>query len=98
VFVSFFPTPKLFFLSAVLWTGIAMAIWFSGFSEWQTGLDILGSYVPPVIEGERPPFLSAEKAWTYIYIVVCGLLFVAGMGGSCERNKWFASGRLPAPR
>jgi peptide/bleomycin uptake transporter len=89
LFVSFFPTPKVFFLSAVLWTGIAMAIWFSGFSEWQTGLDILGSYVPAVIEGERPPFLSAEKAWTYIYIVACGLVFVAGWAVR-ERNKWFA--------
>jgi peptide/bleomycin uptake transporter len=88
VFVSFFPAPKLFFLSAVLWTGIAMAIWFSGFSQWQTGLDILGSYVPAVVEGQRPPFLSAEKAWTYIYILVCGGLFVAAWF-FLERNKWF---------
>lgn len=88
MFVSFFPNPKLFFLSALAWTGVAMAIWFSGFEAWQTGLDILGSYVPAVIEGQRPPFLSAEKAWTYIYIVANGLLFVLFwffMG----RNRWF---------
>lgn len=88
MFVSFFPTPKQFFLSAIVWTGIAMAIWFSGFESWQTGLDILGSYVPPVIEGERPPFLSAEKAWTYIYIVANGLLFVA-FWAFRERDRWF---------
>ena len=88
MFVSFFPNPKLFFLSALLWIGIAMAIWFSGFDGWQTGLDILGSYVPPVVEGERPPFLSAEKAWTYIYIVVCSLLFVV-FWAFAGRNKWF---------
>jgi len=88
VFVSFFPTPKTFFLSAVAWTGLAMAIWFLGFNQWQTGLNILGGYVPPVIEGERPPFLSAERAWTYIYIVANGLLFVA-VWAFIERNRWF---------
>jgi peptide/bleomycin uptake transporter len=88
VFVSFFPTPKLFFLSAVAWTGLAMAIWFLGFNEWQTGLNILGGYVPPVIEGERPPFLSAERAWTYIYIVANGVLFVLAWA-FIERNRWF---------
>lgn len=88
MFVSFFPTPKLFFLSAVAWTGLAMAIWFLGFNEWQTGLNILGGYVPPVIEGERPPFLSAERAWTYIYIVANGVLFVAAWF-FIERNRWF---------
>ncbi|MEQ8481710.1 MAG: peptide antibiotic transporter SbmA [Hoeflea sp.] len=88
MFVSFFPTPKLFFLSAVAWTGLAMAIWFLGFNEWQTGLNILGGYVPPVIEGERPPFLSAARAWTYIYIVANGVLFVAAWA-FLERNRWF---------
>lgn len=88
MFVSFFPAPKIFFLSALLWMAIAMAIWFSGFESWQTGLDILGSYVPAVVEGERPPFLSAEKAWTYIYIVACSLLFVL-FWFSMNRNKWF---------
>ena len=32
MFVSFFPRPKLFFLSAILWTALAMAFWY-GFAS-----------------------------------------------------------------
>ena len=28
MFVSFFPRPKLFFLSVLLWTALAMAVWY----------------------------------------------------------------------
>ena len=28
MFVSFFPRPKLFFLSAIIWTALAMALWY----------------------------------------------------------------------
>ena len=33
MFVSFFPRPKLFFISAVLWTALAMTLWYSFASE-----------------------------------------------------------------
>ncbi len=65
-----------------------MAIWFSGLGTWQRGLDLFGSYVPTPIEGQRPPFLTAEKAWTYIYLLVCGGLF-AFAWAFIERNKWY---------
>ncbi len=28
MFVSFFPRPKLFFLSAAIWIALAMAVWY----------------------------------------------------------------------
>jgi peptide/bleomycin uptake transporter len=33
MFVSFFPRPKLFFLSAIVWSALAMTIWYSFASE-----------------------------------------------------------------
>ncbi len=32
MFVSFFPQPRLFFWSVVLWTALAMAVWY-GFAS-----------------------------------------------------------------
>lgn len=89
MFISFFPRPKLFFLSALLWTAVVMTIWFSGFQGWQRGLDILGSYVPVPVEGAvRPPFLTAEKAWTYIYVVVTSGMFALAWF-FFAKNRWY---------
>src|ERR1700733_7984459 len=43
MFVSFFPRPKPFFLSAVAWTALAMAFWY-GFAD-----DLVGSSSPGVV-------------------------------------------------
>ena len=49
MFVSFFPNPRLFFLSAVLWSAIGMAFWYMGGDE-------LGAVfgLPPAPEDAEP--------------------------------------------
>ena len=78
MFVSFFPAPRLFFGSVVLWIAICVAVWYMGadsLGEW-FGLGEVAAE-----EGARavgvevfwsPPFL-----WFYIYYAVAVAIFAA---------------------
>jgi peptide/bleomycin uptake transporter len=75
LFQSFFPKPKLFFLSAFLWSLAAILAWY-GFAEGLT--ETLGFGTPP--QGEQPPiglpyFVTPDFLWFYIYYGICTLLF-----------------------
>jgi peptide/bleomycin uptake transporter len=68
MFVSFFPRPKLFFLSAAIWIALAMAVWY-GFAD---------SFFQ---EAERPvglgTFVTAPALWFDCYFAICSLIFAA---------------------
>jgi peptide/bleomycin uptake transporter len=77
VFVSFFPKPRIFFWSAVLWTAVAIAGWYS-FGD-QLGAAI---GLPPAPEGAPPiigtsVFWSPPFLWFYIYYAVVVAIFAA---------------------
>ena len=74
MFVSFFPRPKLFFLSAILWTALAMALWY-GFAG-----DLIGSSAPAV---GVATFWTARSLWFDLYFVLCVALFAGAW-------TWFA--------
>src|SRR3984957_7296649 len=67
MFVSFFPNPKPFFLSALAWTALAMAIWY-GFAN---GL----------VDGQSPVgvalFWSAPSLWFDLYFWLCVAIFAS---------------------
>lgn len=75
MFVSFFPQPKLFFISAVVWTAVLVAAWF-------LGADQLGAFLglPPAL-ADAPPiigvsvFWSPPFLWFYIYYALGVLIF-----------------------
>jgi peptide/bleomycin uptake transporter len=75
---SFFPNPKLFFPSTILWTFVCGAIWFSFLSSWQGGLDFFGQFLTttPGPDG-RPPFLTPDRLLIYAFIILAGILFAA---------------------
>lgn len=83
---SFFPNPPIFFGSALLWSALCIALWFLGVSEW--GLGLVKDWAPVAIEGQRPPFLTPDKLWIYIYIAIAGILFAAAWG-FVGHNKWY---------
>ncbi len=70
MFVSFFPRPKWFFWSAVLWTALAIGLWYAGGKH-------LGAVVglPPAAPGTPPIvglglFWSKPLLWFYLYYLV----------------------------
>jgi peptide/bleomycin uptake transporter len=75
MFVSFFPRPKLFFISAILWTALAVTLWYSFAGE------MIGSSAPEPIGVSR--FWTARSLWFDLYFV----LFVAIFTGFW---MWFA--------
>jgi peptide/bleomycin uptake transporter len=77
MFVSFFPKPRLFFWSALLWTAIAIAGWYS-FGE-QLGA---AAGLPPLPKGATPEvgvsvFWSAPFLWFYVYYAASVAIFAA---------------------
>jgi peptide/bleomycin uptake transporter len=77
VFVSFFPQPKLFFTSAVVWSLLAVLVWFSA------GAHLGGVFGLPPAAPDAPSiigvsvFWSAPFLWFYIYFTVVVALFYA---------------------
>lgn len=67
MFVSFFPRPKLFFLSAVAWTAISMALWY-GYAD-----ELFGSSVPGVVGVAL--FWSARSLWFDLYFALSVTIF-----------------------
>jgi peptide/bleomycin uptake transporter len=68
MFVSFFPRPKLFFLSAIVWTALAMTVWYG--------------YASSLFPASEQPvgvatFLAAPALWFDCYFALCSLIFAA---------------------
>ena len=68
MFVSFFPRPKLFFLSAIVWTALAMTVWYG--------------YASSLFPASEQPvgvatFLAAPALWFDGYFALCSLIFAA---------------------
>ncbi|MEP2980563.1 MAG: peptide antibiotic transporter SbmA [Lentilitoribacter sp.] len=87
MFRSFFPDPKLFFWSALIWTALAIGIWFGIFEGNEGMLEAMSAYTPVAVEGERPPFLTPDKLLIYIYMAVAGFSF-ALIWMFLDKNKW----------
>lgn len=92
MFDSFFPRPKLFFLSAVGWFFLALAIWHLGGSALYETLNLANSFswfeAPVLEEGEEAPFMTPAKLWNYTFIVLTTVLFCI-IWFFIDRNKWY---------
>lgn len=86
MFVSFFPQPRLFFTSFILWTGVAVGFWYL------IGRDIGASFGMPPAAADAEPivginyFWAPEFLWFYIYFVLCTAIFAA---------FWYVKARHP---
>jgi peptide/bleomycin uptake transporter len=81
MFVSFFPQPKLFFPSAVLWTALAMLIWY-GYAN-----SLFGSSEPGVVGVAL--FWSARSLWFDFYFALCVAIF-GGFWMWFSPHRWAA--------
>jgi peptide/bleomycin uptake transporter len=76
LFKSFFPNPKPFFLSAILWTIVCGFIWFGILSDWQGALRFFGNFASTEVGPDgRPPFLTPERLYIYTFLISCGIIF-----------------------
>ena len=66
MFVSFFPRPKLFFISAIVWAAVAMALWYS------VGDNLVGSSRSAI---GVAMFWSAHSLWFDLYFFISVAIF-----------------------
>ncbi len=79
MFVSFFPRPKLFFWSALIWTALSMGLWYG--------------YVNGLTESAKPGvvgvalFWSAPSLWFDLYFLIAVAIF-AGFWMTLAPHRW----------
>src|SRR5690242_3974490 len=81
MFVSFFPRPRQFFISAAIWTALAMALWY-GFAK-----DLFGASEPDIIGVGA--FWSTKALWFDLYYWACVAIF-AGSWMMIAPHPWAA--------
>jgi len=79
MFVSFFPRPRIFFISVVLWTAFAMTLWYS------FAADLIGSSEPGVVGVSL--FWSARSLWFDLYFFL-GVVIFAGFWQWYAPHPW----------
>src|ERR1700756_2607123 len=77
MFVSFFPRPRLFFWSALIWTALSMALWYS----YAEGLVAPSNTIGVAI------FWSARSLWFDLYYAITVAIF-AGFWMVFSPHPW----------
>ena len=85
MFVSFFPQPRLFFLSAAGWSILLVLVWFFGGAELGSvfGLPPAAADAPPIIGVSV--FWSQPFLWFYIYFAFAVAALLPRSGASTPR-------------
>ncbi|MDO9414889.1 peptide antibiotic transporter SbmA [Pararhizobium sp.] len=88
MFHSFFPKPKLFFSSVVLWTLVAIAAWYLIAEPLGTSL----GFGPPG-EGVAPRigldfFIAPDNLWFYMYFLVMSVIFCGAWSIYAKDHPW----------
>jgi peptide/bleomycin uptake transporter len=85
MFVSFFPRPKLFFLSAIVWALLAVALWYGVVDDLGNRLGIAA---PSADEQVGVAMLwSAPSLWLYLYYALCLAIF-GGVWMALAPHPW----------
>src|SRR5579864_2423810 len=91
MFSSFFPNPKIFFPAAILWTALAMAVWYALARDLGPSLSVGGlvgfPYPPANANGADVAVQVARDLWLYQYMIVAGAVFV-GLVGLISPHRW----------
>ena len=87
MFKSFFPNPRLFFISVVVWLALNMLLWYTGGHSWGEYLGFPKGYAEVELPVGVSRFLSASFIWFYIWFLASTALF-AGFWRFLSDNKW----------
>lgn len=87
MFHSFFPQPRLFFTSLVVWTLISIAVWYLFAANLGVSLGFA-----PVAEDQQPIdlsfFLLPENLWFYGYFFLSSIIFCGAWHVKAISNPW----------
>ncbi len=87
MFRSFFPNPRVYFITAAIWIAVAMAVWFLFGSALEPFLNVGGLFnLPP--DGPNAPFFNADRVWLYEYVVVVGYAFCVPWYFYGSNRRW----------
>ena len=91
MFSSFFPTPRLFFPAALLWTALTMALWYTVARDLGPSLSLGGlvgyAYPPANADGAAVAVETARNIWLFQYMIVTGAVF-CGLAGWLLPHRW----------
>src|SRR5690606_3625843 len=89
MFRSFFPNPRIFFPTALIWAGLCMLAWFT-IGDDLGALFSLGNILSQTpTELDPDPFLTADRVWLYQYILLAGYLFCIPWYWIGGNRRWF---------
>ncbi|MGV0886796.1 peptide antibiotic transporter SbmA [Acinetobacter venetianus] len=87
MFKSFFPSPRLFFISVIVWLSFNMLLWYTGGHGWGEYLGFPKGYAEAELPIGVSRFWSASFIWFYLWFLVSTALF-AGFWRFFSDNKW----------
>mgnify|MGYP006272709581 FL=1 len=87
MFKSFFPNPRLFFISVIVWLALNMLLWYTGGHGWGEYLGFPKGYAEAELPIGVSRFWSAAFIWFYIWFLVSTALF-AVFWRFLSDNKW----------
>jgi peptide/bleomycin uptake transporter len=77
MFQSFFPNPRLFFTSVVVWAAIATGIWYAGGNGWGALVGLGASPADAATVIGLGHFVTPEFLWFYVYYGAAVAIFAA---------------------
>jgi peptide/bleomycin uptake transporter len=88
LFHSFFPQPKLFFTSGIIWTAICIAVWYTVGPQMGAAIGL-----PPLAPGEKAPiglpyFFSPDNLWFYLYFTIFVGVFGLAWKAIARNHPW----------
>ncbi|MCL5769341.1 peptide antibiotic transporter SbmA [Acinetobacter sp. ANC5681] len=87
MFKSFFPNPRLFFISVVVWLALNMLLWYTGGHSWGEYLGFPKGYADAELSVGVSRFWESSSLWFYLWFIVATGLF-AGFWRFFSDNKW----------
>ncbi|MBP6190579.1 MAG: peptide antibiotic transporter SbmA [Acinetobacter sp.] len=87
MFKSFFPNPRWFFISAIVWLALNMLLWYTGGNAWGEYLGFAKGYADAELPIDVSRFWSASFVWYYVWFLAATTLFAAFWRYYSD-NKW----------
>ena len=87
MFKSFFPNPRWFFISVLVWLAINMLLWYTGGSTWGEYLGFAIGFADAELLVDVSRFWSVSFIWFYLWFLAATALF-AGFWRYYSDNKW----------